>query len=728
MTTTADKLNRLLEIKANIKQAIRDKGVYIGDYDAFAEYPDAIRSIETGSGEGGEEITGSYIIAKFPDDIENGNDYIKKATELDVSHLDISRMRTMNDMFNRYENLTALDLSSWDVSNIEEMTGTFDSSGNITTFGDISNWNTSNLRGTRSMFGSCRGLITLDLSNWNVSNITDMYNMFAACENLEVLDLRNWDVSNLEQMERSFYNCTALHTIRLDNCNHDTIEKVVTSSEFPTGAIEDVTRKIYVNPDNVNGLTAPTNWIFVDSDGNEISEEQEPEDVCEYCGEPGCDGSCRYCPECGNLLEECTCESEEPEIYQVGYYKENTEITEATTMVNSTHTDLSWMFYGCTNLTTINNIEQWDTSNVTDMSLMFDSCNNLTSIDVSSFDMSNVENTSSMFGSCRNLTSLDLSNFNTSNVTSMDGMFSNCRNLTSLDLSNFNTSNVTSINGMFEYCTSLTSLDIRNFDMSNVRSTNQMFQNCNKLQELRLDNCDHDTIEKIINGKGFPTGEVDGETRKMYVNPDNIEGLTAPEGWIFVDSDGNEISGGEIPVCEYCGEEGCDGSCRYCPECGNLLEECTCEPEIYQVGYYRDKSDITEATTMVNNTHTDLSYMFSGCTNLTTINGIEQWDTSNVTNMSYMFYNCSSLVSLDLRSWDISNVTELSSMFEGCSCLTELNLIGWTSGNVEGLLMDVAFPDSLGGGGKIYINFSPNYISSLTRNDIEMKGWGFVQV
>ena len=264
---TADKLNKLLNTKAAIKQAIIDKGVEITDNEPFANYPNKIAEI-TGGGNN-EELTGSYIIARF-ENCEEGNNFIKKATELDVSHFDTSNMRTMNDMFNRYENLTSLDLSSWDISNVEEMTGMFDSSSSITTFGDISNWNTSNLRKTRSMFGSCRGLTSLDLSNWDVNNLNDMYNMFASCENLEVLNLSNWNLNN--DMERSFYGCSSLHTIRLDNCSSDTINKVISSSEFPTNTISGVTRKIYVNRNNVAGLTAPENWVFVDCETNETIE------------------------------------------------------------------------------------------------------------------------------------------------------------------------------------------------------------------------------------------------------------------------------------------------------------------------------------------------------------------------------------------------------------------------------------------------------------------------
>lgn len=46
--STADKLNKLLETKEAIKQAIIDKGGTVGD--VFADYPTAIQNIEGGGG------------------------------------------------------------------------------------------------------------------------------------------------------------------------------------------------------------------------------------------------------------------------------------------------------------------------------------------------------------------------------------------------------------------------------------------------------------------------------------------------------------------------------------------------------------------------------------------------------------------------------------------------------------------------------------------------------
>ncbi len=83
----------------------------------------------------------------------------------------------------------------------------------------------------------------------------------------------------------------------------------------------------------------------------------------------------------------------------------------------------SWLFGGFKELTTIEGLENLDTSNVVDMSNMFCDCSNLTSLDLSNFDTSNVTDMSFMFRDCRNLISLDLSSFDTSNVTDMSGMF-----------------------------------------------------------------------------------------------------------------------------------------------------------------------------------------------------------------------------------------------------------------------------------------------------------------
>ena len=148
-------------------------------------------------------------------------------------------------------------------------------------------------------------------------------------------------------------------------------------------------------------------------------------------------------------------------------------------------TDMSSMFEG-TNLLTSLDLSNLDTSNVTDMSSMFKDTYALTSLDVSSFNTSNVTNMEMMFDGTASLISLDVSSFNTSNVTNMEMMFAGAELLTSLDVSNFDTSNVTNMEGMFANTASLTSLDLSNFDTSNVTDMHSMFNSTNSLTSLDL--------------------------------------------------------------------------------------------------------------------------------------------------------------------------------------------------------------------------------------------------
>lgn len=156
-----------------------------------------------------------------------------------------------------------------------------------------------------------------------------------------------------------------------------------------------------------------------------------------------------------------------------------------TGLETSSVTDMSNMFYCCSDLTSID-VRSFDTSKVIYMNSMFSNCSNLTSLDVSDFDTSKVIDMHYMFNGCSKITSIDVSSFDTSNVTSMSYMFMYCSSLTSVDVSGFDTSNVISMRDMFYRCTSLTSLDLSSFDTSKVTNMEKMFSYCENLTSLDL--------------------------------------------------------------------------------------------------------------------------------------------------------------------------------------------------------------------------------------------------
>jgi surface protein len=85
----------------------------------------------------------------------------------------------------------------------------------------------------------------------------------------------------------------------------------------------------------------------------------------------------------------------------------------------------------------------------------------------------------------------------------------------------------------------------------------------------------------------------------------------------------------------------------------------------------------------------DSSNLFCEFTNLKTINGMEYFNTSSVTDMGSMFDGCSNLTKLDLSNFDTSNVSSMVAMFNNCSNLTELDLNSFNTSNL--VYMQVMF-------------------------------------
>ena len=79
---------------------------------------------------------------------------------------------------------------------------------------------------------------------------------------------------------------------------------------------------------------------------------------------------------------------------------------------------------------------------------------------------------------------------------------------------------------------------------------------------------------------------------------------------------------------------------------------------------------------------TTMHCMFYECKALTSID-LSSFNTSNTTDMEFMFYECQALTSIDLSSFNTSNVTSMRNMFFGCKTLTSLNLSSFNTSNVK---------------------------------------------
>ena len=132
------------------------------------------------------------------------------------------------------------------------------------------------------------------------------------------------------------------------------------------------------------------------------------------------------------------------------------------------------MFYGCSNLISI---PQINTSNVTNMVNMFYNCSSLTTIP--QINTSNVTNMNYMFYNCSSLTTIP--QINTSNVTNMINTFYGCSSLKEIPI--LDTSKVLDFESAFYGCKNLTSIKL---DTSSFLNMQEMIRECYKLETLDI--------------------------------------------------------------------------------------------------------------------------------------------------------------------------------------------------------------------------------------------------
>ena len=450
-------------------------------------------------------------------------------TELDLSGSNAEKVKKMGSMFYGCVALSNLNLSGFKTGSLTEMRYLFSSCQSLESL-DLSGFNTENVTSMESMFSQCSSLRSLDLSSFNTSKVIGMNLMFFNCTNLESIDLCSFDTENLQKMANMFYSCTKLDTLDLSsfatpnmtsmlsafqNCKN--LKTIYVTSAFTTDKVTEgsyafagcVNLPIF-NPDKTGVemahtgeggyLTAATaSWVRWDAPTGTLSFHRgatKPEGVNILALGTGTS------PDWGTYAAEI-----KKVVFKAGFRDE-------------THWTCSKWFSGCTNLTSIEGIENLNTSNVKYMNEMFGQCSNLETLDLSHFNTENVVNMSNMFNGCTKLHKLNISSFNTENVTNMYGMFYGCSSLETLDLSHFNTRYVRKdgMNYMFNGCSSLSSLDVSNFITDkNSMQLDGLFQGCSSLQTLDLSSFD-------TRGAGSVNYLFDGcsALRTIYVSEDFI--------------------------------------------------------------------------------------------------------------------------------------------------------------------------------------------------------------
>lgn len=231
------------------------------------------------------------------------------------------------------------------------------------------------------------------------------------------------------------------------------------------------------------------------------------------------------------------------------------------------------------------------------------------------------------FNNCA-LTEIDTSNWDVSNMTSLANTFYCCRSLKSLDLSTWIPVNNVSLNVAFNYCEALT--DIKFGDgwgsMRKLTNAERAFANCTSLTTLNLSKLD---LSSATNVKNF------------VADCTKVTEITLPKSF----------ASGQLYSYFFSGD--------------NKLKK------------------INNLSGMVTSSATALDSVFYYNYALESVDGIEEWNTQNVTTFNSLFANCTSLKTVDLSKWNTSKCTSFRRVFYNCSSLESVNISGWNTSNIS---------------------------------------------
>ena len=515
--------------------------------------------------------------------------------------------------------------------------------------------NTSDVSDMYGMFFNCRLLKTLDLTGFNTANVADMSYMFYNCSQLTTILIgEGWSTAKVTAAEDMFLNCTRL--VGAAGTAYDSNYTGKSRARADGGTYNPgylSLKEAYVAFDESEGSLT----FYCDTNrsqhnrtfGLNVSGRPSWEGIATSVKMVVFDKSFAYVRPTSTYCW----------FYGMSQLKNLYGLGDLNT---SEVTDMGGMFYGCRSLTYFD-LRDFDVRKVTNMSSMFYGCTALKFVYLPAGSSANT-NTSSMFSGCSSLESVNnLSEFDTSNVTFMGSMFSYCSSLTSLDVSTLNTANVTKMNKMFMGCSKLTSLNLINFDTHKVTDMEGMFQDSYGLKAIYVgNNWNTETVTASSNmfagctslvggaGTAYDASHVD----KAYAH---LDGGTDNPGYMsmiaYVAIDGNTMT--------------------FSSDANRKRHATTYDLDIYsEQPTWIEDSNIGNITRVIFDPTfamvrpTTTARWFEGMAKLETVTGLEYLNTSNVTDMNSMFRRCNALKSLDVSRFDTRNVTNMSYMFGGC--------------------------------------------------------------
>ena len=366
----ADKLQELINSKADMKSAIAEKGVEVEG--GLTTYAAAIRKIQQGLGDRfaaigyNKENTGGFL-QEVNTNLDVADEILAEWNSTEWANVDMNKWKDVAVYFpavdlTRYPSYNIFRFLEWSkLQVVPSLDFTGKTNMNALFFKCKSLKYIGNIIGTESVtnmslaFSECSSLTSIPY--FDTSSATSMHDMFNGCTSLT--SIPQLDTSSVSSMSDMFEGCTSLTSIPQLNTSK------VTDMYYMFYRCTSLTSIPQLNTSSVTNM--------------------------------------------GSMFQGCT------------------SLTTIPQLDTSSVSFMSGMFQGCSSLTSI---PQLNTSSVINMGSMFKGCNSLTSIP--QLNTSSVIDMGSMFEGCASLTSIP--QLNTSSVSSMSDMFEGCLSLTSIPL------------------------------------------------------------------------------------------------------------------------------------------------------------------------------------------------------------------------------------------------------------------------------------------------------
>ncbi|WP_369012547.1 BspA family leucine-rich repeat surface protein [Flavobacterium anhuiense] len=349
-------------------------------------------------------------------------------------------------------------------------------------------------------------------------------------------------------------------------------------------------------------------------------------------------------------------------------------------------TNMNLMFSGCTSLTTVNRIVEWNTGTVTRMQSSFSSCSNFNQ-DLGGLNVSNIDDFGSMFSSATSFNnggsdSINNWTFKTTTTILMNNMFTSAISFNQ-PIGNWNTSRVTTMNAMFSGASAFNQ-NISSWNVSNVTNMNIMFGNAlafnQNIGSWNVTSCTN--FGSMFNG----------------ASTFNNGGSNTINNWV-INTTSNVLMNSMF-----------NAATLFNQPIGNWnVSKVTTFQQMFlnAVSFNNGGSSDINNWTLNTTSSVNLSQMFQNApafnqnigswntSNVTTFqqmfqqatsfnnggsNTINNWNTSSSTTMTAMFKSASAF-NQPLNSWNTSNVTHTLEMFNGASLFNQ-NIGAWNVSNV----------------------------------------------